>query len=115
MKKIIFLILLISCMLAGVDFVSAQADAPKTTARRGLPKTSDYRNWMVGVHFGLTEANTDIATSDFSQRKLGFGARITKSLTHNFGLQANFQTGKLAGENKDLTFKNTLNWEASLN
>jgi outer membrane protein OmpA-like peptidoglycan-associated protein len=110
----ILLMLACSAVLQG-NTVLAQADVTAPTVRKGLPKTSDYRNWSIGLHGGLTYANTDIATSDFSQRKPGFGARITKSLTHNFALQGNFFTGKIAGENKDLSFTNDLKWEASLN
>jgi hypothetical protein len=86
-----------------------------TGGKKELPKTSEYKNWMIGIHGGVSDANTDIATSSFGQRKFGFGARITKSFTHNFALQGYFCTGDLAGENKDLIFKNRINYEATLN
>jgi OOP family OmpA-OmpF porin len=116
MKRIYAILLTLICVaVVRIQTAVAQADVPPPATKKGFPRTSDYRNWSAGLHFGLTEANTDIATSDFSQRKFAFGARVTKSFTHNFALQGNFQTGMLSGENKDLSFENTLNWEASLN
>jgi len=116
MKRIDAILLTLICVtLAPMHSAMAQADVSQPAAKKSLPKTSDYRNWTIGLHGGLTYANTDIPTSDFSQRKPAFGARLTKNFTHNFALQGNFITGKIAGEDKDYTFENTLNWEATLN
>jgi len=116
MKRIDAILLTLVCVaLAPMHSALAQADVSQPAAKKSLPKTSDYKNWMIGIHGGVSDANTDIATSDFGQRKFGFGARITKSITHNFALQGYFFTGNLAGENKDLYFENSINWEATLN
>ena len=116
MKRIDAILLTLICVtLAPMHSVMAQADVSKPAAKKGLPKTSDYRSWMIGIHGGLTYADMDIPTDDFGQRKFGFGARVTKSFTHNFALQGYFFTGDLAGEDKDFTFTNKINWEACLN
>lgn len=114
MKKISLFFIHACLTLACTVTAYAQADAPAAaTKTKSLPKTSDYRNWMVGLHGGIISANTDIA-NDNSFRP-AFGLRVQKSITHNFGLFANVMSGTIEGNNKDLNYETKIKWEGTLN
>ncbi|MCX6275460.1 MAG: OmpA family protein [Bacteroidetes bacterium] len=87
-----------------------------------LPKRNDYNTWEVGVHFGITYPNTDIAASDLNadnlKSQLGFGVHVSKFFSHSFALQGQFIHATLKGvSDKDPYYGYTtdINYEFSLN
>jgi OOP family OmpA-OmpF porin len=76
----------------------------------------------VGVHFGVTYPNTDIAASDLNadnlKSQLGFGVQVSKFFSHNFALQAQFIHAKLQGVSDVAPYygyKTDVNYDISLN
>ncbi|MCX6290856.1 MAG: OmpA family protein [Bacteroidetes bacterium] len=100
-----------------------QVDTLHVTKRYDMPRARTFRTLDIGVHFGMTYPNTDIAASDlFSsgvETKLAYGLTLTKFLSHNFGLQAQFITGKMSGKDKEKPnqyfFTTKVKYDVSLN
>jgi OOP family OmpA-OmpF porin len=88
-----------------------------------MPRARTFRTLDIGVHVGLTYPNTDIAASDLFakniQTRLAYGLSVTKFLSHNFGLQAQFITGEMSGKDKEKPdqyfFTTKIKYDASLN
>ena len=123
LSTIAFAFLLCICasdLLAQTE-TSTQATSTVSGVDR-LPKRKDYNTWEVGVHFGITYPNTDIAASDLNadnfKSQLGFGVNVAKFLSHNFALQGQFIHADLKGVSDKKPFygyTTTINYEATLN
>ncbi|MEO8087659.1 MAG: OmpA family protein, partial [Bacteroidota bacterium] len=113
------------CICANDLLAQTETSTQATSTVSGvdrLPKRKDYNTWEVGVHFGLTYPNTDIAASDLNadnlKSQLGFGFNIAKFFSHNFALQGQFIHANLQGVSDKAPYygyKTTINYEATLN
>jgi outer membrane protein OmpA-like peptidoglycan-associated protein len=98
-----FKLLLVAIMLtSGSLLVNAQTT---TTTTDPMPHASDYNTWSIGINAGPTllygNATTEAYYKDRPVRDLGlfFGATVKKSLSHLFGLEAQFAMGTIKGKN----------------
>jgi len=87
-----------------------------------MPKRKDFNTWEIGLHGGITYANTDIAASDLNSDKLksqfAFGLNLAKFFTHSFALEGQFVHASLAGVSDKPPYRGyttDINYEFALN
>jgi OmpA-OmpF porin, OOP family len=94
--------------LLAVGVASAQTDstASTTTTTTGTAKVfggrGQYNTWSLGLNVGAISPVTAIGgTHDYTDYvvSLGYGASLKWQLAHSFGLQLDFNGGKVAGNN----------------
>ncbi len=103
---------LVSLMVAGL--ASAQTDSTKTTAPAKMADTAttaklfggtgQYNTWSIGINGGATSGHMATGGSNkFTKNKLdlGYGLSLRDQLSHFFSLEANFQGGKVQGNNSN--------------
>ncbi|CAN5523983.1 hypothetical protein BH11BAC1_BH11BAC1_06890 [soil metagenome] len=117
---------LLLCVFATDLLAQTETSTQSTSTVSGvdrLPKRKDFNTWEVGVHFGLTYPNTDIAASDLNADNLkaqfGFGLNLSKFFSHNFALQGQFIHSSIAGKSaktssKDFSYQTDIN-EGTIN
>jgi outer membrane protein OmpA-like peptidoglycan-associated protein len=98
-----FKLLLVAALLTfGNLLVNAQTT---TTTTDPMPKASDYNTWSIGINGGITLLYGNVTTEAYYKDRpvkdpgLYFGATVKKSLSHLFGLEAQFAMGDIKGKN----------------
>lgn len=117
-----FLFLLFCAAEVSAQTESSTEAATTSSGADRMPKRKDYNTWEIGLHGGVTYANTDIAASDLNASNLksqfGFGLNLAKFFSHSFALQGQFMHATLAGVSEKTPYrgyKTNINYELSLN
>lgn len=120
----ISIFLLIGLFSIGViNKTFGQVESTHVVKHYEMPRANTFRTWDIGVHFGMTYPNTDIAASDLFAKnietQLAYGLSLTKFIAHNFAIQGQLISGKMSGKDKEkpdqLNFVTKIKYDASLN
>lgn len=79
---------------------------------------ADFKTWSIQGNLNSNIGNTDIAKNDLFYSKtslnLGYGARLTKYVSNNFGLAFDVYNSTLGGSNSKWSYKSNINYQTSL-
>jgi len=79
---------------------------------------ADFKTWSIQGNLNSNIGNTDIAKNDLFYSKtslnLGYGARLTKYVSNNFGLAFDAYNSTLEGSNSKWSYKSNINYQTSL-
>lgn len=79
---------------------------------------ADFKTWSIQGNLNSNIGNTDIAKNDLFYSKtslnLGYGARLTKYVSNNFGLAFDVYNSTLGGSNSKWSYKSNINCQTSL-
>ena len=78
----------------------------------------DFNSWSIQGNINTNIGNTDIAKNDLFYSKtsmnLGYGARLTKYISNNFGLAFDVYNSTLKGSNSKWEYKTNINYQTSV-
>jgi outer membrane protein OmpA-like peptidoglycan-associated protein len=78
----------------------------------------DFNSWSIQGNLNTNISNTDIAKNDLFYSKtslnLGYGARLTKYISNNFGLAFDVHNSTLKGSNSKWDYKTNINYQTSV-
>ena len=78
----------------------------------------DFKSWSIQGNFNTNIGNTDIAKNDLFYSKtslnLGYGARLTKYISNNFGVSFDVYNSTLKGSNSKWGYKSNINYQTSI-
>lgn len=93
-------------MIAALTALSYSTFAQETTIKSDDPQpfsgANAYRTWSLGINGGvMSPVVFSGGRNDFTnwQASIGYGAYLKKQIWHNFGIQADFNRGKLKANN----------------
>lgn len=107
----------------------AQETPQKTDDTKPFSGANAYRTWSFGINAGVMAPAVFFGgRNDFTnwETSLGYGAYLKKQIWHNFGLQADFNRGKLKANNSKTlgngsnlnspyqSFETKVNWAGTL-
>jgi len=129
--KIIKLLLIVTLVIGANLFVYSQSQATSgqdthqssTQSFDLMPKRSDFNTWSLGVNFGPTLFyGTVTSQAYYVQRPINdmglyYGVTLKKSISHLFGIEAEFALGQLKGKNSlfDATMVTDVHYDWSIN
>lgn len=78
----------------------------------------DYKTWSIQGNISNNWAHTDVVNNNLFYSNvnynLGYGLRLNKFLTHNFGLAVDASKTKFYGENENSSYSSNVNYQVSL-
>lgn len=84
---------------------------------RNLP-LKDYKTWSIQGNISNNWAHTDVVNNDLFYSNvnynLGYGLRLNKFLTHNFGIALDASRTKFKGENNFSSYSSNVNYQVSV-
>ncbi|RKD18213.1 hypothetical protein BCY91_15515 [Pelobium manganitolerans] len=92
------------CLLALAFAGTAMAQSQPATKAKTFGGRDQYKTFALGINAGaLMPVVATGGSNDYTNwnAEVGYGVKLTKSLSHVFGLQGNLLFGKLSGNNDD--------------
>ena len=78
----------------------------------------DFNSWSIQGNLNTNIGNTDITKNDLFYSKtslnLGYGARLTKYISNNFGVSFDVYNSTLKGSNPKWDYKSNINYQTSI-